>query len=125
MVLFSRVLGGIGGTAFLTATVFVVRTSTDKERASQMALLQTVYTLGLVFGPAVNYPLSLMNRTRLFSWLQLTSYNVVGFVVAALMFVALALVHILFEEPKVDETKEKQTFSKLEDIKQFVTVRNS
>lgn len=94
MVIVSRIVSGVGGTIFLSVSVYIIRSTTEEQRSPAFAMLQACMMLGMVVGPALNYPLSKINEL---GWV--TQYSAVGLFMAIVQLVALAIFHAGFVEP--------------------------
>jgi hypothetical protein len=67
-------------------------TGVKAERSAQFSYLSAVMMLGMIVGPGLNYPLTLVPRRPLLGSLELNSLNVVGLVLAAVCALLLVLV---------------------------------
>lgn len=98
MLVAARVICGAGSTVGLCANLYVIRTTDQKARSSAFAALQGSMLVGLLIGPAFNYPLTQLGVYQVFG-LSINSLNAVGFLMALLLLVAVGLVHLLLREP--------------------------
>lgn len=84
---------------------YVIRTSTDEERSSMVGRVLLLYYCGMLFGPALNYPLSLLGRYQ-FGLFNVESLNAPGFLMVIMLLIAVIVLHIFFKEPmSFDELK--------------------
>ncbi len=68
VVLVSRCVCGMGSTVGLSAQMFVIRTTSETERSAAFTQLSGLMVLGMLAGPALQLPLSLLPRMEVMSW---------------------------------------------------------
>ncbi len=100
MLLIARLICGMGGTVFLSTSVYIIRSTTEMERSSFFSFQQAAMMGGSVIGPALNYPITLIPRTLFGGWLTISSYNSVGLIMVGLQLVVLFLFQAFFVEPE-------------------------
>lgn len=93
---------------------YVIRVSDESERSALTAKVLLIFYMGMLFGPALNYPLSLLGRYQ-FGPLTLASLNAPGFLMVFTLLLAVLFLHLFFEEPlniveefEVDEATKAQ-----------------
>ena len=98
-VLVARIICGVGGTVFLSMSVYIIRTTTEQERSGAFGVMQIAMMGGIVIGPALNYPISLIPRMSIGGWLEVSAYNSVGIIMVMVQLLAMAAFHVFFIEP--------------------------
>ncbi len=84
---------------------YVIRVSDVEERSALTAKVLLIFYLGMLFGPALNYPLSLLGRYK-FGLFTVQSLNSPGLLMVFMLLIAVVLLHLWFEEPiAVDDLK--------------------
>jgi MFS family permease len=126
VVILSRAICGVGSNMFLVSDVYVIRSTSEEERTSYFTKINLFMTVGLILGPVLNYPISLMPK-RDFGIVQITPLNVVGLLMAVVLLTGILLVHFFFKEPKIDlelaQLKEKERHMSLKDkLKSVATI---
>jgi hypothetical protein len=76
---------------------------------------------GLVLGPALNYPLTLLPTWNV-GWVTLSPFSAVGLFMALLQIIAVAIFHAGFEEPPFPEQTTGPTLTPLAGIKNLKSV---
>lgn len=102
----ARVISGIGGNVFATGTTYLIRVSDESDRSSLTSKVLIFCYMGLLCGPALNYPLSLLGQYR-FGVFSIGPLNSPGFLMVFLLSCAIALVHLWFEEPVTHAEEEE------------------
>lgn len=126
-VVLSRFVCGIGSTVGLCATVYVIRTTTTENRSGAFSKLNGSTLLGLLFGPAFNYPLTQLPHFT-FLGVTITSLNAAGLMMTIFLFIAIGLIHLLFQEPprvvSSEEMEDKQIswVEKVKSIASFASI---
>lgn len=111
VVLVARFITGIGGAIFLTCSVWIVRTTNEQERSAAFSGLQSVFMIGMILGPALNFPITKVPIIK-FSFFEINQLNVVGLIMFVVMGIALIIVFLFFEEPDaVPETTVEMSLS--------------
>lgn len=127
MVVVSRFICGAGSTCFLCANLYIIRTTTVTERSSAFSKLSGSQLIGLLLGPAFNYPLTQMPHLSL-GWIELTPLNAVGLFMCVILLVGVVLVHTLFREPsarvalEAEQDREMSWVQKVQSIASLGTV---
>jgi DHA1 family tetracycline resistance protein-like MFS transporter len=98
LLLFSRILAGLGGSNIGVAQAYIADITPKEERSKGMGLIGAAFGLGFLFGPLIG------------GFLSKYSYMVAGFGAAG--FSALALIFALFFLP--ESIKEKKSNQKIE-----------
>ena len=108
LLLFGRLIAGIGSTNIAIFQKFIVSTSTLAGRSKAIAVMQAINFLGIALGPAVNYGLPTVdldavppedNSIHLFGKLYFNEYTGAGLLLACGHTVNLCLVVLLFADP--------------------------
>lgn len=99
MVVLSRFICGVGGTVFLSVSVYIIRTTTEQERSGSFAFLQAGMMGGMVVGPALNYFLVSIPTFSVTPWLTISPYNSVGLMMVVVQLACLGFLGIFFVEP--------------------------
>ncbi len=110
MLLFSRVIAGIGGSSLGVAQAYISDVTSKEDRAKGMGMIGVAFGLGFVFGPVIGGILS--------KW----GYMVVGLGSATFSFLALLMSFFFLPEPERKIEPEKRRESKLFDVKAFKKV---
>ncbi len=105
IVFLGRLISGIGGNIYNTGMTYVVRVSEPEERSALYAKINLIYYMGMLFGPALNYPLSLLGRYQ-FGLFTVDSLNAPGLLMVFMLALAVVFVHYAFEEPPVHDDDE-------------------
>lgn len=98
VVFLGRLVSGVGGNIYNTGMTYVVRVSEPEERSALYAKVNLIYYMGMLCGPALNYPLSLLGRYE-FGLFTITSLNAPGVLMVFMLGVAVVFVYFAFEEP--------------------------
>lgn len=86
------------GNVYNCGMTYVIRVSDNDERSALTAKVLLIFYMGMLFGPALNYPLSLLGRYQ-FGLFSIESLNAPGFLMVLTLSIAVALLHLWFEEP--------------------------
>lgn len=86
ILLFSRILGGFGGSNIAVAQAYIADVTTEKERTKGMGMIGAAFGLGFVFGPMLGGILSDYG------------YEVVGYTAAGFSFLAFLFASIYLKE---------------------------
>ncbi len=106
VVFLGRLISGVGGNIYNTGMTYVVRVSEPEERSSLYAKINLIYYMGMLFGPALNYPISLLGRYQ-FGLFTVDALNAPGIFMVFMLSMAVVLVHFMYEEPlQTDEDLE-------------------
>ncbi len=125
-IILARFVCGIGSTVGLCANVYVIRTTTQENRSSAFSKLSGSTLLGLLCGPAFNYPLTRIPHFQVFG-LEINSLNAAGLMMVLFLLLAVGLIHLLFREPvalieeDLDERK-VSWFEKAKSIASFASI---
>ncbi len=98
VVLIGRLVSGAGGNIYNTGMTYVVRVSEPAERSALYAKINLIYYMGMLFGPALNYPLSLLGRYQ-FGLFTVDALSAPGILMVFMLSIAVVFVHFAFEEP--------------------------
>jgi MFS family permease len=101
VVFLGRLISGIGGNIYNTGMTYVVRVSDPEERSALYAKVNLIYYMGMLFGPALNYPLSLLGRYS-FGMFEIGALNAPGYLMVFMLSIAVVFVYFAFEEPEHD-----------------------
>jgi MFS family permease len=121
MVVASRFVCGLGSTVGLSASVFVIRSTTEENRSSAFTKLYGVTLLGLLIGPVFNYPLTQLPHFVIMG-VTMNSLNSVGLLMAVIMLLALLMVHILFREPPESAPAKEEHLTWVEKMRSIASV---
>ncbi len=99
-----------------------MRTTSEAERSEQFSYLASIMMVGMIVGPGLNYPLTLVPRRPLLAGVELNSLNVVGLVLAGVCAALLALVHAFFVDPPRAAAGAEERPSALRQLRQVLGV---
>jgi multidrug resistance protein len=103
MLILSRIVAGVGGSAIGVAQAYIADITTKENRSKGMGLIGAAFGLGFVFGPLLG------------GFLSKYGYMVTGFGSAGFSFIAFLLTLVLL--PESNTNKDKHLARKLFDIK--------
>ena len=112
MLLFSRVIAGIGGSSIGVAQAYIADVTTPENRSKGMGMIGAAFGLGFVFGPMIGGMLSKYG------------YFVTGFGSAFFSIFAFVLTIIFLPEPKRDKSKSLERSRKLLDTSSIKIILN-
>jgi MFS family permease len=115
IVLVGRLISGAGGNIYNTGMTYVVRVSEPEERSALYAKINLIYYMGMLFGPALNYPLSLLGRYQ-FGLFTVDALSAPGLLMVFMLTIAVVFVHFAFEEPAYDDEPEAENNEEAEAI---------
>lgn len=103
------------GNIYNIGMTYVIRSSSDEERSSMVARILLIFYCGMLFGPALNYPLSLLGHYQ-FGLFSVQSLNAPGFLMVLMLLVAVVVLFAFFEEPmSMDELKSSDELVSVEE----------
>lgn len=104
MLLFARIIAGIGGSSIGVAQAYIADVTTRENRSKGMGLIGSAFGLGFMFGPLLGGILSDYG------------YMVTGYAAASFSLIAFTLTLIFLPESNLNREKVNQTKRKLFDI---------
>ena len=107
MLLFSRVVGGIGGSSVSVAQAYIADVTTKENRSKGMGVIGAAFGLGFVFGPLFGGILSKFG------------YDIAGFASAGFSFIAFLSTVFFLPESHKSINKELKIEKKLFDVAAF------
>eukprot|EP01091_Cochliopodium_minus_P003822 TRINITY_DN13779_c0_g1_i1.p1 TRINITY_DN13779_c0_g1~~TRINITY_DN13779_c0_g1_i1.p1 ORF type:complete len:383 (-),score=39.35 TRINITY_DN13779_c0_g1_i1:154-1197(-) len=111
MVLIARLISGISGNIFACTDTYIIRKFTMEERTTKFALISMVQSFGLLLGPPLNYPLSLLPSLH-WKIFKLNPLNSPGYLMMFFFATSFLMILFNFEEPpkRIDEQLESKSF---------------
>ena len=101
VVFLGRLISGVGGNIYNTGMTYVVRVSSAEERSALYAKVNLIYYSGMLCGPALNYPLSLLGSYQ-FGLFDINALNAPGYLMVLMLTLTVVFVYFAFEEPEHD-----------------------
>ncbi len=105
LLLFSRLIGGVGGSNIGAAQAYIADITAKEERAKGMGLIGAAFGLGFVFGPIIG------------GFLSKFGYEITGYGSAAMSATAFLFAYFRLPETRLTQEKTDQVKIKLIDLK--------
>ncbi len=104
ILLFSRIVAGVGGSSIAVAQAYIADVTTRENRSKGMGLIGSAFGLGFVFGPLIG------------GFLSKLGYMATGLGSATFSFIAFIVTIILLPESNLDRSKVVETKRKILNI---------
>lgn len=107
MLLVGRIIAGLGALIFTASSLYVIRSTSLRDRSSLFAKVNMMFAIAMIVGPLINFPLSKM-PTFPFGPFEFSALSSPGYVMAMLFVFSFFNVLIFFKEPRKPRERRKR-----------------